>query len=81
MASDMNGTNGATEDMDHWEVLAQKHWSKPVKSNKAKPNVIKKEIWDVLEDEGFFYRSLLQLESLQLLEKYAMCKNQRECFR
>ena len=53
----------------YWAVLAKKHWSKPVKSRKVKNEVIKTELWDVLEQENFQYRSLLVLESLQLLEK------------
>lgn len=64
-----DGDGGAEE--GYWAQLAQKHWSKPTnKTKKVKADVIKKEIWDVLDGEGFCYRSLLQLESLQLLEKY-----------
>ena len=54
---------------NQWTLLARKHWSKPVKTRKVKPDVIKKEIWDVLENEGFHISSLLLLENLQLLEK------------
>ena len=54
----------------HWTQLAKKYWSKPAKSKKVKPEVIKNEIWDVLEKEEFLSRSLLLLENLQLLEKY-----------
>lgn len=57
------------EGENEWTQLARKHWAKPVKTRKVKPDVIKKEIWDVLEKEGFQFRSLLILESLQLLEK------------
>ena len=53
----------------HWAVLAKKHWFKPVKSRKVKNEFMKTELWDVLEQENFEYRSLLILESLQLLEK------------
>ena len=59
------------ENDDHWAQLAKKHWPKATKSKKTKPEVIKKEIWDVLEQEGFHFRTLLILENLQLLEKYA----------
>ncbi len=63
--------DGIAEEEVHWAQLAQKHWSKPTnKIKKVKADVIKKEIWDVLEGESFGYRSLIQLESLQLLEKY-----------
>lgn len=53
----------------HWAVLAKKHWFKPVRSRKVKNEFLKTELWDVLEQESFEYRSLLILESLQLLEK------------
>ncbi len=62
---------GDAEEEGHWAQLAQKHWPKPAnKSKKVKADIIKREIWDVLEGEAFDFRSLLQLESLQLLEKY-----------
>ncbi|KAA8572406.1 hypothetical protein MFRU_003g03680 [Monilinia fructicola] len=53
--------------------LAGKHWLKPSKKStkvKVKPDVIKKEIWDVLEQEDFPFRSLLILENLHILENY-----------
>lgn len=55
---------------NRWTQLARKHWSKPAKSGKVKSEVIKNEIWDVLEAENFLFRSLLVLENSQLLEKY-----------
>ncbi|KAL8912743.1 MAG: hypothetical protein Q9171_002282 [Xanthocarpia ochracea] len=55
---------------NEWTQLARKHWNKHTKTRKVKPDVIKKEIWDVLENEGFQFRSLLILESLHLLENY-----------
>ena len=58
------------EDGNRWTQLAQKHWLKSARSGKVKPEVIKNEIWDVLEAEDFSLRSLLQLENSQLLEKY-----------
>lgn len=54
--------------------LANKHWLKTGKKSakvKVKPQVLKNEIWDVLEQEGFSYKTLLVLENLQILEKYA----------
>ncbi|KAL9604198.1 MAG: hypothetical protein Q9179_001945, partial [Wetmoreana sp. 5 TL-2023] len=53
-----------------WTKLARQHWPGGRKSKKVKPEVIKNEIWDVLENEGFQFRSLLILETLQLLESY-----------
>ncbi|OBT64896.1 hypothetical protein VE03_06453 [Pseudogymnoascus sp. 23342-1-I1] len=53
--------------------LAKKQWLKPGKKSakvKIKPQVLKKEIWDVLEQEGFSYKTLLVLENLQILESY-----------
>ena len=61
--------NRDVEEGSHWSTLALKHWSRAVKIGRVKPDVIKKEIWEVLEGEGFNLRSLLQLESLQLLDK------------
>ena len=54
--------------------LAKKHWLKPSKKNakvKVKSDVLKTEIWDVLEKEDFAFKSLLVLENLQILERYA----------
>ena len=56
---------------NHWTQLAKKYWPRAVKSRKTKSDVIKMEIWDVLEQQAFHFRSLLILENLQLLEKYA----------
>lgn len=50
--------------------LAQKHWLKSKKSAKVKPDVLKNEIWDVLEREDFAFKYLLALENLQILERY-----------
>lgn len=66
---DQPGVGGLESDND-WAQLAKKHWPKATKSKKIKPEVIKKEIWDVLEQEAFHFRSLLMLENLQLLEEY-----------
>ncbi|KAL2878621.1 hypothetical protein SGCOL_006091 [Colletotrichum sp. CLE4] len=53
--------------------LAKKHWLKTTRSKRAvkvkvKNDVLKQEIWDVLERDGFPYKSILTLESLQTLE-------------
>ncbi|KAK1595240.1 intron-binding protein aquarius [Colletotrichum navitas] len=55
--------------------LAKKHWLKTTRSKRAvkvkvKNDVLKQEIWDVLERDGFPYKSILTLESLQTLESY-----------
>jgi intron-binding protein aquarius len=54
---------------NHWVNLAKTYWLKQGKVRKAKHDVIKKEIWDPLEAEGFSLRSLLTLENLNVLEK------------
>lgn len=63
---DINDLEGENE----WTQLAGKHWGSSVKSKKVKDEVVKSEIWDVLENEGFPFRSLLVLENLQLLERF-----------
>jgi len=56
--------------------LAKQHWLKPTTSKrpvtkvKVKADVLKEQIWDVLEKEDFQFQSLLLLENLQLLESY-----------
>ncbi|KAK6072160.1 intron-binding protein aquarius [Seiridium cupressi] len=53
--------------------LAKQHWLKKTKRAtkvKVKNDVLKREIWDALEKEGFQYKSLLVLEGLQILEGY-----------
>ena len=58
-------------DETRWQKLAEKYWSKPTsKPRKVKADVVKSEIWDVLEKQDFDFWSLLILENLQLLEKY-----------
>ncbi|KAL9586971.1 MAG: hypothetical protein Q9212_000573 [Teloschistes hypoglaucus] len=61
--ADLEGDN-------EWTQLAGKHWLGSTKLKRVKNDVVKIGIWDVLENENFQYRSLLILESLQLLESY-----------
>lgn len=56
--------------VDRWTQLAKTHWLRSSKSTRINSQIIKTEIWDVLQDEGFEYRLLLALENLQILEKY-----------
>lgn len=65
-------TNEDSEGLNHWKSLALKHWSKSKKVKKVDPGVIKTEIWDVLQASSFEFRSLLDLDNLQLLEKYIL---------
>ena len=64
-----------SENLEHWRSLAQNYWLKSIKAKKVNPDVIKKEIWDVLQAEGFEFRSLQALDNLQLLEKYESRKS------
>ena len=67
-------TPAEVEEEEHAFVqLARKNWLKPGKKSakvKVKNDVLKQGIWDLLEREGFSYKSLLLLESLQTLERY-----------
>lgn len=60
---DLHGNN-------HYAEVARKYWLKKTKATKVLPKVIKEELWDHLENDGFAYGSLLILETLQVLEKY-----------
>ena len=53
---------------NHFAQIARKHWLG--KTKKVQPKVVKEDIWDPVEKEGFTYGPLLLLEQLQLLEKY-----------
>lgn len=72
--TDGRPTPAEVEEEEHPFVqVARKHWLKPGKKAakpKVKNDVLKQSIWDQLEREGFQYKSLLLLESLQTLEKY-----------
>lgn len=62
---------------DAFAQLARKHWLKTTKKPakvKVKPDVLKNEIWDVLEKDSFPFRSLLVLENLQILEGYNLLR-------
>ncbi|KAK0385765.1 hypothetical protein NLU13_6942 [Sarocladium strictum] len=67
-------TPAEVEEEEHQFVqVARKNWlkqgKKPAKV-KVKNDVLKQNVWDQLEREGFAYKSLLLLESLQTLEIY-----------
>lgn len=68
-------TPAEVEEEEHQFVqLARKNWLKPGKKAtrpKVKNDVLKQGIWDVLEQDGFQYKSLLLLESLQAMERCA----------
>lgn len=60
--ADLHGEN-------HFAQVARKNWL-TAKAPKVRPEVIKKDLWDELEEIDFAYPSLLALENLQLLERY-----------
>jgi intron-binding protein aquarius len=66
-------TPAEVEEQEHQFVqVARSQWLKgKATRTKVKNDVVKQSIWDVLEREGFAYKSLLLLESLQTLEGYA----------
>ncbi|KAI1005972.1 RNA helicase aquarius [Podosphaera aphanis] len=54
-------------------ALARKHWLKATKKTqtiKVNQEILKKDIWDVLEKDEFGYKLLSDLENLQILESY-----------
>lgn len=66
-------TAAEIEGETEFSSVAKKHWLKSSKASgkvKVKHDVLKREIWDVLEKDGFNYKSLLVLEGLQILESY-----------
>lgn len=56
---------------NHWVKLAKSYWLETPKIRNVKQDTIKKDFWDPLEAEGFSLRSLLTLENLNVLERYA----------
>ena len=66
-------TPAEVEEEEHQFVqIARKNWLKSTRKNaqvKVKNDVLKQGIWEVLEREGFQYKALLLLESLQTLER------------
>ncbi|KAG6001567.1 hypothetical protein E4U21_004085 [Claviceps maximensis] len=76
-------TPAEVDEEEHQFVkLARKHWLKPSKKvtrPKVKNDVLKQGIWDVLEQDGFQYKSLLLLESLQTMESLDCAIVRKEC--
>jgi hypothetical protein len=71
-AEDSSSAPIISPDSDNqWAEVARKLWLKPKRTRaKTKIDVVKKEIWDPLEGEGFRYPPLLALENVQALESY-----------
>ncbi|KAL7956568.1 P-loop containing nucleoside triphosphate hydrolase protein [Trichoderma compactum] len=72
--TDGRPTPAEVEEQEHRFVqVARQHWLRPGKKTakvKVKNDVVKQGIWDVLQQDGFSYKLLLLLESLQTLESY-----------
>jgi intron-binding protein aquarius len=66
---DTRPTVNDLQEGNQWVNLARTHWLNPSKLRKVKPEVIKHDIWECLESEGFALRSILILENLHILEK------------
>ena len=49
--------------------LARKTWLRKDFSGKVQQKILKEELWDRLEKDGFAFTSLLLLENLQTLER------------
>jgi intron-binding protein aquarius len=60
--ADLHGDN-------HFAKLAHKTWLNKKKAPKVNSKVVKEELWEQLEKDGFAYSELLILETLQALEK------------
>ncbi|KAG5302062.1 intron-binding protein aquarius [Histoplasma ohiense] len=67
---DIRPTVNDLQEESRWVNLAKTHWMKLSKAPKAKPEVIKNDLWDGLVSEKFAVRSLLILENLHILEKF-----------
>ena len=61
-------TVGDLQDDHNFVRVAKENWLES-SSKRIRPDVLKKDIWDVLEKEQFPFRSLLVLENLQILER------------
>lgn len=69
-AAEDRPTVGDLEGESSFATLARKLWlNKKTMKVKVKTDVLKAEIWDVLEKEDFSFKSLLVLENLQILER------------
>ena len=53
---------------EYWFRIAEKNWSKSTKYKNVTLDLVKTGLWDPLEKDAFSFRSLAQLESLQLLD-------------
>lgn len=66
---DVRPTVNDLQEDNQWVNLARTYWLNTSNLRKVKPEVIKNDIWESLESEGFALRSLLILENLHILEK------------
>lgn len=72
-----------TETDGEFASVARQHWLKITKRAskvKVKNDVLKREIWDALEKDGFQFKSLVALEGLQTLERYVATPDRHQSF-
>ncbi|KAL9092612.1 MAG: hypothetical protein Q9165_004416 [Trypethelium subeluteriae] len=55
---------------NHYAHIARKTWLDKKKPPKVQQKIVKEELWDHLEQDGFAFGNLLLLEQLQVLEGY-----------
>jgi intron-binding protein aquarius len=75
LAAEIEGESGFAQ-------LARQHWLKSTKratTVKVKEDVLKGEIWDPLEKDGFPLKDLLVLEGLQVLERWVATPQLATC--
>lgn len=68
LAEESRPTVGDLQGGNHYARVAKENWLE-TSASKVRPEVLKKDLWDVLEKEHFAFRSLLILENLQILER------------
>ena len=54
---------------NHYVQVARENWLAESLPGKVRQDVLKRDIWDVLESEHFRFGSLLVLENLQMFEQ------------
>lgn len=68
---------GDSEGDGEFASLAKQHWLKRSRRTvkvTVKNDVLKRDIWDAIEKEGFPFKSLHALEGLQTLERSVSCQ-------
>jgi hypothetical protein len=77
LGSQVHSTAADLQGQDYYAGVAHEIWLKGAKPPKVLPAVVKGQLWDRLEKEGFAYASLLALETLQVLERWVWIDSAR----